>query len=376
MFRDYSIVKQLFYMKEKEIIMKYIVYITKNLVNNKRYIGVHKTENPEIFDGYLGNSVWANYPSTYNNPKYPFQLAVKKYGPSKFIRSVIKVFNDPNLAYKLEAELVTEEIVKSKEYYNVSLGGKYPHFIPKTIYQYSINGKYLKEWSCDDAAKFYSVAKESFSSSIRNKQKLAGFYWSYNKIDQLNMKEYSNPNIPKTVYQYSEDGVCIGVYESLNQTENPGRICTAIQTRRKYKNCYYSYTLYEEYKPKISQSLRNMSIFIYNKDGSFFTEVIGVTNAMKAIKGKSRESIYNAINTGKPYKGFKFLLYKEDKIEPFKLRNESKPVLVFDLYGNFLKEYLSINSAIKDLKLDNSSANRVLKGTQHQTKGYILKYKE
>ena len=34
--------------------MKYIVYKTTCLINNKIYIGVHQTENPEIFDGYLG----------------------------------------------------------------------------------------------------------------------------------------------------------------------------------------------------------------------------------------------------------------------------------------------------------------------------------
>ena len=34
--------------------MKYIVYCTTNLVNNKTYIGVHQTENPDKFDGYIG----------------------------------------------------------------------------------------------------------------------------------------------------------------------------------------------------------------------------------------------------------------------------------------------------------------------------------
>ena len=65
--------------------MKYIVYLTKNKkskVNGeyKIYIGVHKTENPAIFDGYIGCGIYINQPSTYMYPKTPLQYAVKKYG--------------------------------------------------------------------------------------------------------------------------------------------------------------------------------------------------------------------------------------------------------------------------------------------------------
>jgi hypothetical protein len=43
--------------------MKYIVYLTTNNVEkingtNRIYVGVHKTENPEIFDGYIGCGVY------------------------------------------------------------------------------------------------------------------------------------------------------------------------------------------------------------------------------------------------------------------------------------------------------------------------------
>lgn len=39
--------------------LKWIVYCTTCNINNKIYIGVHKT-NPEIFDGYLGNGCYLN----------------------------------------------------------------------------------------------------------------------------------------------------------------------------------------------------------------------------------------------------------------------------------------------------------------------------
>jgi len=37
--------------------MEYIIYLTKNIVNNKIYVGVHKTEDSNVFDGYYGNGL-------------------------------------------------------------------------------------------------------------------------------------------------------------------------------------------------------------------------------------------------------------------------------------------------------------------------------
>jgi hypothetical protein len=82
--------------------MKYIIYCTTNIVNNKIYIGFHATENPEIFDGYIGNGVYVNKPSTYMNPKYAFHYAVKKYGTDNFKRSILYIFDNEEEALKKE----------------------------------------------------------------------------------------------------------------------------------------------------------------------------------------------------------------------------------------------------------------------------------
>ena len=76
--------------------MKHIVYKTTNLTNGKIYIGVHKTENPNIFDGYLGNSLWTNDLYLLRNPKEPFHFAVAKYGIENFKRETLKVFDKVN----------------------------------------------------------------------------------------------------------------------------------------------------------------------------------------------------------------------------------------------------------------------------------------
>lgn len=78
----------------------------------KIYVGVHRTENPDIFDGYIGCGIYVNQPSTYMYPKTPFQCAVKKYGPHAFKRITLYEYDVEADAYKKEAEIVDETFVK------------------------------------------------------------------------------------------------------------------------------------------------------------------------------------------------------------------------------------------------------------------------
>lgn len=65
--------------------MNYIVYKTVNLINGKTYIGVHKTKDPEMFDGYLGCGCYATKPSSWiQETKSIFPRAIIKYGPENF----------------------------------------------------------------------------------------------------------------------------------------------------------------------------------------------------------------------------------------------------------------------------------------------------
>ena len=98
--------------------MEYIVYETTNLVNNKFYIGVHKTEDSNVFDGYIGCGVYMQHPSSYMNPKTPFQFAVKKYGIKNFKRKILKVFDNVDDALKLEAKLVDINFIKRNKFCN------------------------------------------------------------------------------------------------------------------------------------------------------------------------------------------------------------------------------------------------------------------
>ena len=83
-----------------------------NTVNQKTYIGVHKT-NRDDFDGYIGCGVNIYIPASYKKSKTPFQYAVNRYGIDKFIRSILFTFDNEEEAYLLEKDIVNPEFLSS-----------------------------------------------------------------------------------------------------------------------------------------------------------------------------------------------------------------------------------------------------------------------
>ena len=84
----------------------YTVYKITNVVNNKFYIGVHKTENPN--DSYMGSGK-------------AIKNAILKYGKSSFKKELLLLTKNKEEAYRYERKL-TEDFI-SKDNYNMKLGG-------------------------------------------------------------------------------------------------------------------------------------------------------------------------------------------------------------------------------------------------------------
>lgn len=90
------------------IIMYYILYKTKNLINNKIYIGIHQTN--KLNDNYLGSGTVLNH-------------AIKKYGRENFKRETIKFCNSYEELIELEKEYVNGEFIANQNNYNLKTGG-------------------------------------------------------------------------------------------------------------------------------------------------------------------------------------------------------------------------------------------------------------
>ena len=198
--------------------IKFIVYLTVNTVNRKIYVGVHKT-NPKTFDGYIGCDVWHWSKTKLEAPKTAFHKAVRKYGYDKFERITLGIFDTAEEAYFEESVIVDTKFVQRKDTYNVILGGRSSATYTKKLLQYSLDGKFLKQWdSMISAAEYYNKKTSGPIGSVcagKSKSYL-GFQWRYYTEDYPTVIPPIDPGNAERLVQYTLAGELVKVWKSAN----------------------------------------------------------------------------------------------------------------------------------------------------------------
>lgn len=150
--------------------MFYYLYEIRNKLNDKIYVGVHKTRN--MNDGYMGSGV-------------EIRNAIEKYGIENFEKVILETFENAEAMYAREKEIVNEEFLSKEDTYNLRRGGNggFDHInrIGKNLYGkngqlgYGLENLY-KGWSRikteEENRKISNTLKEGYSSGrIINKFK-------------------------------------------------------------------------------------------------------------------------------------------------------------------------------------------------------------
>ena len=353
---------------------KTIVYMTVNTVNNKIYIGVHNTENPDKFDGYIGNGVNVFHPYTIKHPTCPFHYAVKKYGFKKFKRYILQVFDNREDALKLEKILVNEDFIRRDDTYNITLGGGDPPHYERKVYQYDLSGNFIKEYLSIVAAEKALNLTNGIVSAIKYKTLSAGYLWSYEKVDKLNINEYKIICQKKPLYLYDTKGNFIREYESISQfckeyKVTLGPVQRAIKGKTKIAGFYVSDIKVDTFIiEKHEKQLR--PVHQYSLDGKYLATYSSGLNAYKTL-GKGYSKIVEKLKLGNRICGdYQWSFEKLDHLNPVIKYNSAKKIAQCDLKGNIVKIYNTVRECRKDF----GNVSRVLSGKCSQCKGYTFKY--
>lgn len=360
--------------------MKYIVYLTTNLKSNvngipKIYIGVHKVKDENVFDGYIGCGVWINIPTTYMYPKTPFQCAVKKYGPSAFIRQTLYVFSSKEEAFQKEEELVTREFIKQPHVYNASLGGVAPGFHYKALYQFDLEGNLKHKWELSiEASDYYGYPSVRFFRASRERSSFLDSFWSTE--ESIDIKNYKIVGIQKQTYIYSKEGKLLEQFDSEKECADYLQIKSVIHAIKRQSlvqgKYYISNILTDTFIPKPRLQYNDLTYYIYDKSGKLLAEKYG-KEAMKFL-GINSWRYFKDILTY--YKGWRKDLYisteKIDKV-PVKEIIHSQQVDVYDKFGNFIETVDSIKETKIKYNL-NSGKLRRLDRQDCYTEDYVFKF--
>lgn len=359
--------------------MKYIVYKTTNVLNGYIYIGVHKTLNPESFDGYLGCGVRVNKPTTYEKAKTCFQLAVKQFGCKNFKREVIAIFDTAEEAYELEGIIVNENFLARSDVYNMILGGQVNHAKGRAVYQYnSQTGEFEKEYeSAAKAAEVLNCTGQTVTRGIKNFYIVKGVILSYLKQIKIDTTPYLNDLTPKIVYRYKVTGEFDTEFKSLSDAgknslnTSAGYILKSAILGYMVKDSFY-FSFYKEssYDKARSKQILNRKVFQYDSNGRFLQEY----DSQKEAELKNPYcNITNSIKSKKPDTNGNY--WALEKLTEYNkpIRRVCKKVGEFNENGELLRCWNSVTSCAKEVGY---GVKQVLMGNYKFHKGLIYKYIE
>lgn len=336
--------------------MKYIVFLTISLRDDRIYLGVHKTENPDKFDGYIGAGCWINSNSSFKYPKTPLQCAVKKYGSKEFKRVVLYVYDNEQEAYNKLDQLLNKDFIKSARTFNTFID-----HVNIPIYQFNKEGLLVKKWTnYREAESFYGYSAFKFQSAVNSKVLFLDSYWSTNNKIKLN--EFINKTYSNYYYVYSKNGKLLREFNSKLSCAkylklDIKELMKYIVSQNLIDNEYFVSTkMCDLFYSKPRTRYKSAEFYVYDSDMNFITKCKG-KELMKIIKLHSWNKI-SKIFEEYHNKYQDFYIYLEPQCT-------NKGISVYDKYGNFIKKYSNLEDLQKDYDLSKKNIKDLLQGNKY-----------
>lgn len=217
----------------------YYLYCHKNIHNGKMYFGITRNTPEKRWNKGKG----------YSNNEY-FTRAIKKYGWDEgFSHEVILSGLTEKEASEKEKFYIRKYKTNNRDYgYNIAVGGidemngsENPN--ARKIYQFSLNGDFIKEWDCiKDAGKSIGIDNTgNIQRAINSKTHMAyNFLW----IDYFS-ETIPSYKLPNKIFQYKMNGELINTYTNstfLSSEYNKNKVNDCcIHKSLSYKNNIWLY---------------------------------------------------------------------------------------------------------------------------------------
>lgn len=330
----------------------YTVYMHKNKINGKVYIGI---------TGRKPEDRWKNG-TAYKRSRY-FQNAIEKYGWDNFEHIILY----SNLTQK-EAEQCEIDLIKKFDSTNRDKGYNIQH-----------GGNTVGTMS-EETKKKISKANKGKPSWIKGKHHSEE---TKRKIGQINMKK-------QHIYQYNRyTGDFLNEFSNLNEASSvlgidKNSICSVCNNRAKsiggYIFKYKTDDLIFGEKLKLNEFEKNKNTHLrpvrqYEKDGTFIKEYPSIKDAELAFNKKQGGTlIWHCVNHKKPSAlGYLWSYTNEDVVIPKSKRE--KAVNQYDINENFLRQFSSVKKAAQFVNVtDNTLIVHLKDKNIIPYKGYIWKY--
>ena len=358
--------------------IKYIVYLTTNIISKKIYVGVHKTETPDKFDGYLGCGSWINEPSSYNKGNTPLHCAILKYGTKAFVRKTLKVFNTRAEALNLEKQIVNEDFIKRTDTYNAVIGGGDPPLLTKAVYQFDTTGNFVKKWDSETDINKYYECKIQMLNIIKNKQNFAGSFWAFE--DSINVSEYTLECNRGFISQYNENGILLNTFKNTTIAAQKLDINREAITRAVFKKSMYSgyyfvksgvdiaEVISRKYKPVLGKFI----VYRYLSTGEYDTKFTSIRQAELNTPKIGQNSLKKSIVNRKLAGGYYWAFEIADNYFSIANPSNKKDIKIAQYTKN--GELVKIWNSPKECKKEFPYALQVCQGKAKSTKNYVFKY--
>lgn len=287
------------------------IYCIRNKIDGKIYIG--RSNNIYLRWSHHKSELRRNI----HGNKY-LQRSWNKYKEDSFEFNIIEECSEID-SYELEKYYINKYDSCDEKYgYNLSSGGEhnstgyFNNSLSKKVYQYDLNGNFIKEWtSISEVERQLNIDNSGISMCCKGKIKyFHNNQWRYeysDSIDSINvfdLRSKNKKNKGKKVYQYSINGEYIGEYNNSRVAKEELNIGTSINSAAKNHKTAGGYQWFYEYKGlnvdpvniHAKKHHRTTKVNKYDLNDNYIKTYDSLKEAAKDVGLKSTTGIIACIN--------------------------------------------------------------------------------